>query len=289
MTIPIVDRKFKLSSLIKIIKTITVFHLILYLFSFFNNKIYNLIFIERGNDFRFTGIFNEPAWLGFTLVFFMIVLSINYRNNLFFIILNMFFCIISFSGTAYALLIFYLFVFYFYKLNKKGKLIFVPSFFLSIILFYTIKTQLVKKFVLSRAINLVQGSADGSAVYRFLAPIQIIKQTINENLFTGIGIGNIENYIVDNITKLNYFILWNGSIKTDVNNIYAIVFTIGGIFLFILFISLIISYYKNYTTQQTKIIFLYLLIFPFFSGKLIHTYFWILFYFIKNVYYVHYK
>ena len=76
--------------------------------------------------------------------------------------------------------------------------------------------------------------------------------------------------------------IWTGERTTNVNNSYANIITTGGFSLFISYIIMVANYFKKYVNKETIFIFIFIIIFPFFSGKLAHPFFCFMLFFIKN-------
>src|SRR6056297_1633168 len=283
-SIIIIDKKFDIKKMISIIKIFTWMHVFLLISSLVSSGIFNLIFKIRGasNSFRLEGLFNEPAWMGIVVVFFILILHLDKKRNLFLIIINTLFCLFTFSGTAYVLLFTFSLSYVFIKLSFKRALKYGIFFSILFLLFVYFKLDLVRLLIIRRAKGLISGDYDFSTILRFIAPYQVIYHILKYYPVFGIGSGAIQNYIMNNPQYFSLLKIWTGERTTNVNNSYANIITTGGFSLFISYIIMVANYFKKYVNKETIFIFIFIIIFPFFSGKLAHPFFCFMFFFIKN-------
>lgn len=192
--------------------------------------------------FRITSIYNEPAGLFYPLMlyFYLIISKVHLRRLTH--VLCLLTTIMSFSITVYGVYLVGIFIINYSKsMNKK---ILITAFVTLFAFIAYFKIPLIQIHV-NNLINLRTSSATtrifGSFEYALKSPFQ------------GVGLGNIENYYLENIGLLNlkYF-----STQGAVNNIFSAIRLASGSVGFLFFIVFVTSkYYKQ--VKQYLLIFLF--------------------------------
>lgn len=189
--------------------------------------------------FRITSIYNEPAGLFYPLMlyFYLIISKVNLKRYTH--ILCFLTTIMSFSITVYGVYLVGMFIINYSKsMNKKILITAFVALFASIAYFNIPLIQIH----INNLLNLRNSSATtrvfGSFEYALKSPL------------LGVGLGNIENYYLENIglLNLNYF-----STQGAVNNIFSAIRLVSGLVGLVFFLVFVLSKYYKLAKQYLLI------------------------------------
>ena len=131
------------------------------------------------------------------------------------------------------------------------------------------------ELVVNRLKGYYDTGLDNSAFLRGVVPLHLLMDIFNNaDLFLfGAGIGGIDNLFLLNNDQFWYMYNWKGDSVSVVNNGYInIILLIGFPLSFLFFLLLFLKLYKSKISFSLK---LFVLIYPFFSGFVIHPLFWL--------------
>ena len=275
------DEKFSLGHLLIVIKSFLIFSLLIFLYNAFLND-FQFGFIKALSIPRFQGIFREPSIASFNFLLFGVILfSYDKAKISFWVLLCLFFILVTFSGSGYILLLITALSYIKFKITKRRLLITLSILIVtSLVSIALVNTEGYQKLV-SKRLSRVSSGDDNSSKLRFLAPLQAAEFTMLDSPAFGFGIGTSESVIDENRSFFTLFELFDGEETTKVNNIYALIILYGGFFLIAVHFLLIYSLGRkiNYENRPIYVLFLF---FPFFSGFYVDIFFWFLVYFIRH-------
>lgn len=250
-----------------------------------------LVFFTSQRQFRYEFIFLEPSYLGIyccvlLAAFFFLMDSwdkFSYTSAIFLSIIIFY----TGSGSAIFLLfsIFALFVISKYSLKNisvyahakfQFKWVFLALSLLVIALILWHDQITTYDFIVRRLSRIASGNFDASTYMRFIAPLEVSKNIIEQSPFFGAGFGFGEEYLRNNYQIFSYLMKYDKYgyqiINLNIDNVYVSMLVQGGILGVFWMIVMFIFTYRNYEHRSKRFYILILLSF-FFSGALIHPLF----------------
>lgn len=263
------EREFNLSSFITVIKALTILNTIL-VFSYFIPNLRDIFYFDILGFYRFQGIYLEPSIAAISSIFNIIVLLpyIKKNKNSLYIFINLLFVILTFSGSGLFLLLTTLF-FYLVKNIKASSLFFSFCFLMS--LYYLIFLAFQDNFIYVRIMNILDGNFSQSTYIRFFAPFEFINYLYNSvpsNFL--IGVSDPRLYIESNHSDFKYFYLWHGAPTYDLNNGYAVLWSLSGLIGLGVFFTYMFYHWKN----KNFLLNIFVFFVPFFTGHLVSIIYW---------------
>jgi hypothetical protein len=280
LTVFIRDEQFNVKHLILIAKIFLIVNIVIVALDATQFNL-NLSFTSHSIP-RFKSIFLEPSVASFTFILTLILLY-NYDKKLsFWILLNLIFILITFSGSGYAI-IFLLSLFTIkFKIRKKTLILSVVLIILTLpALYYFTKSESFQ-FLIAKRINRIDQGSDNSSKLRFLAPLQVAEFTLKNSPIWGFGLGSAEKTINANRSSFSYFKHFDGTPTSKINNVYAIILIAGGFTLLFIHFIFLYSIYK-YVIPKSIHFYIFLLVFPIFSGHYANIFMWTIAYLIIHL------
>lgn len=269
ITLLLKEREFNLSGFMTVIKVLTILNTIL-IFSYFIPNLRDIFYFDLMGFYRFQGIYLEPSIAAISSIFNIIVLLpyAKKNKNSLYIFINLLIVMLTFSGSGLFLLLTTLF-FYLVKNIKASSLFFSFCFLMS--LYYLIFLAFQDNFIYVRIMNILDGNFSNSTYIRFFAPFEFINHlydTSTSNFL--IGVSDPRLYIESNHSDFKYFYVWNGSKTYDLNNGYAVLWSLTGLIGLGTFFTYMFYHWKN----KNFLLNIFVFFVPFFTGHFVSIIYW---------------
>lgn len=263
------EREFNLSSFITLIKVLTILNTIL-IFSYFIPNLRDIFYFELLGFYRFQGMYLEPSIAAiFSMFNIIVLLSHSKKNkNYLYIFISLLIVILTFSGSGLFLMLTILF-FYLIKNIKASILFFSFCFLLSV--YYLIFLGFQDNPIYMRIMNILDGNFSQSTYMRFFAPVEFINYLYHANISSFLfGVSDPRLFIELNHSDFKYFYLWHGSPTYDLNNGYAVLWSLSGLIGLGTFFTYMFYFWKN----KNFLLNVFVLLVPFFTGHFVSIIYW---------------
>lgn len=234
--------------------------------------IQEIAFVEKVNGTRFRSYFSEPASAAIVFCIHIMLMSQARSQSLryFVLIASSVMTLFTFSGTGIVLL----FVALFQWQTAKWLIPIGLGLVAAMLIFGFVLPSQVDSIVLSRAERILSNDLSNSSFLRFAAPLLVLGDAFQDfgTLMTGIGIGNLSDYLLSNWSLFHYMRDFAGNRVDVLNNGYSIILVLLGLPLGLALIAFLARQLATSpASAQLKMFFALL---PFFTGAVWSSGFW---------------
>jgi hypothetical protein len=267
--IVLTDNKFNFNSLLFLVKIVVAINFILTV-SFFLPFVKDTFFVHSSGFYRFKGLFFEPSFAAIFSAFSFILLHFYTDTRLLskWKAMSIISLVATFSGSGIALIIISFIANIIHTLRVKSFIYIVIAFSLIYVLLFVFYPD---NLIATRATATLNGTYSQSTLLRFFAPIEFISFVFQERdvLSMLFGVGDPRIFIENFHANLSYFYIYDGSPTYELNNGYAVLFSLFGLVGVIFYCVFILLHWRNkYFVYNTFFIFL-----PFFSGHFVSIFY----------------
>lgn len=236
-------------------------------------------YVEKISGFRFQSYLPEPAAAAFVLIFNLHLLWLRGLNQPWarpLLAANLVCLAATFSGSGLALLALLIATHLRHNFSLRRALLFALLLVALLLGLRLLFPEAFNQMVITRVTAILGSQADNSTFLRFVVPWLFIRDLVQDDLhfWLGTGIGGMVDFIESNHHRLWYLVDFQGQTLTSLNNGYAVVMSLLGIPLGLtLIVWAIWLIWRSPAPPTSKVL---TLAYPFFSGFIIHPFFWLL-------------
>ncbi len=250
------------------------------LLTFFLDGVREVFWYENLGKYRFRSYYFEPSIAALIYVLnIMIIWSCGRQSRDYMLLISMSLAglMLTYSGSGILLLALIMMTGIKWRrlaLILKIALIVIPP-----MVFWSLTPQgaeAINDLIVQRVVGIVTLEYDNSVHLRAVAPFIFLAEQLETATYAliGFGVGGLENHILTNESSLHYLTNFAGELMTSINNGYVVLIALVGLPMAILCLAwLSVRVVSSPAPFGLKV---YIVLYPFFSGFVIHPLIWLL-------------